>query len=269
MDKVCGALIPVLGIGAREHIALVGGGGKTSLVFALAEECRQAGMRVLTATTTKVWHREALRAPRAVLVQTDADWRQALREGLERHGHVFLGCRRLDSGKVQGIHPSLADELYQDGAADYLLIEADGASGRPVKAPAGHEPVIPDTASMVIAVMGLEALGCAMAPEVVFRMERFGELTGCRPGERLSSRLLTGLFAHPRGLFKGTPIHARRIVFLNKWDLLEQDREAQDLARMILEKAGDKIRRVVIGSIEKGLYRIMGKRDERDIRQDS
>jgi len=56
-------LFSALDLGSRELVALVGGGGKTSLLFALAEELHQGKKLVVTSTTTKVRHREAQRSP--------------------------------------------------------------------------------------------------------------------------------------------------------------------------------------------------------------
>ncbi|MCJ7596560.1 MAG: selenium cofactor biosynthesis protein YqeC, partial [Desulfobacterales bacterium] len=186
-------LSEALALGAREHIALVGGGGKTALLFALAEELCQSGKRVLTSTTTKVWHAEALKSPRVIFVKGNPAWRAHLQETLEKEGHLFLAEALLDSGKVQGITPSLADELYEDASIDYLLIEADGSAGRPVKAPDWHEPVIPASVTRVVALMGLEALGRPMGPEVVFRQELVAKITGLKPGESLTVQALSRL----------------------------------------------------------------------------
>ena len=43
--------------------------------------------------------------------------------------------------------------------ADYVLVEADGAHGRPAKAHADYEPVVPPEANQTILVFGLSALG--------------------------------------------------------------------------------------------------------------
>lgn len=250
MTDLKSALVP----GPRGHLALVGGGGKTSLLFALAEECSRSGCRVVTSTTTKVWHHQAREAPRVLLRYGDPTWKENLKNGLEETGHVFLAEGLLDSGKVRGISPALADELYVEGDGDYLLLEADGAAGHPVKAHAAHEPVIPASVTMVVAVLGLEALGRPFSAEMVFREDFFREITGCVPGERLSAPILAGLFSHPRGLFKGTPNSAARIVFLNQCDLLEDLNEARELARRILLQTQGSILRVMIGSVKTGRY---------------
>jgi probable selenium-dependent hydroxylase accessory protein YqeC len=247
-------LVSALGMESRELVALVGGGGKTSLLFALAEELHRGKKRVVTSTTTKVRHGEAHRSPCIVFTGSVPSWKDKLSEGLQNHGHVFLARGPVDSGKVDGISPSLVNEMYQDGGIDYIIIEADGSSGRPVKVPADHEPVIPSSATKVVAMLGLEALGKKMGPEVVFRAALFGNLTGLEPGERLTPAVLASLFLEPEGLFKGTPSSAKKIVFLNKRDLLSESGEAEELAGLILGNELNQVEQVVIGSILERKY---------------
>ena len=258
MEKVVDTLAAALGLEAREHLALVGGGGKTRLMFLLAEELCQAKKRVITSTTTKIWHHQAKHSPYVALVQSDASWRDALRNELQAHGHAFLAHSLLESGKVEGVNPSLADELYQNKEADYLVVEADGSAGRPVKAPAKHEPVIPPSTTKVVGMLGLEALGKGLKPEIVFRMDLFSKLAGIGEGERLTTSVLSKLFLHPEGLFKGTPLFAKKVAFLNKLDLISEEEEARKLADSILEDSNSRVDRVVMGSIAKGKYKIIG-----------
>ena len=223
-------------------------------MFALAKELRLTGKRIVTSTTTKIWHHEAQSSPSVTFIQGHPSWRSKLKEELHIHGHVFLAQSLLDSGKVSGITPSLADELYQDKEMDYLLVEADGSAGHPVKAPAEHEPVIPPYVSTVIAMLGLEAVGEPLRPKIVFRVDLFKKLTGLNPGQRLTPPVLSRLFLDAKGLFKGTPPSAKKVAFLNKRDLLTEEQGARDLAHQILEDRGKKVERVVIGSIKRGIY---------------
>ena len=238
-------------------MALVGGGGKTKLMFVLAEELRQAKRRVITSTTTKIWHREARNSPYVGFVQSHPAWRDELSEELQTHGHAFLAHRPLESGKVEGISSALADELYQDQELAYLILEADGAAGRPVKAPAEHEPVIPPSVTKVVGLLGLEALGQEMNPEIVFRMDCFSNVAKIKEGERLTASVLSRLFLHPEGLFKGTPISAKRVAFLNKLDLISEEQEARNLAHLILRERDSHVDRVVMGSIQGSIYKIV------------
>ena len=156
---------------------------------------------------------------------------------------------RLESGKIEGIPTALADAIYQEPQVDYLILEADGAAGRPVKVPAGHEPVIPSSASVTVAMMGLEAIGKQLDKKVVFRLDQFKEVTGLKLGDTLTSKTLAKIFCAPKGLFKGTPMSATRVAFLNKLDLLTNDREAKELAELLLQGLNSPVDRVVVGSI--------------------
>jgi probable selenium-dependent hydroxylase accessory protein YqeC len=111
--------------------------------------------------------------------------------------------------------------LRERFAAQFVLVEADGAAGRPVKAPAGHEPVVPSSADLVVGVMGLDALGSPAEEEMVFRLEHFLNVTGLAPSEEIGPDSLKALAAHPEGLFKNTPAKARRMAFYNKADAYE------------------------------------------------
>jgi probable selenium-dependent hydroxylase accessory protein YqeC len=258
LEKPLISLTEALAIGAREHVALVGAGGKTTLMFALASELRQKGERLITCTTTKVWHEQALQAPSVVFAGTDYSWAEKLKAGLATGGHVFLGRSLIGSRKVDGIAPSLADKLFQELGINYLLVEADGSAGRPVKAPAPHEPVVPKSVTEVVAVLGLEAIGRKLEPEIVFRPDLVANVTGLCLGEELSVDALSRLFLHPEGLFKGSPTSAKRIVFLNKLDLLPEKQKAAMLADLILSDEKRQVVRVVIGSLSQGSYFIRG-----------
>jgi probable selenium-dependent hydroxylase accessory protein YqeC len=250
------SLTEALGIGDSEHLALVGAGGKTSLLIALAGELQGASRAVLASTTTKMWHREASWFRNVCLREATPSWREDVRRGLGREGLVFLAARLLDSGKVQGVGPELLDTLFREEAVDCLVVEADGSAGHPVKAPASHEPVIPQTATAVVALMGLEALGRPLGPETVFRPEIFQGMTGIRPGGVLRPVSLARLFLDPEGIFKGAPGTARRVVLLNKRELLSGEESAEELADLILGDAGSLVERVVIGSLRMGAYTV-------------
>jgi probable selenium-dependent hydroxylase accessory protein YqeC len=261
-------LSTALGLGAREHVAVVGAGGKTSLMFALAKGLRSKGGRVVTGTTTKIWYREALRFPCVIFSRSDSAWHKKVSEELKRCGRVFVGRGVLESGKLEGITPDLADVLYQDPDVDYVIIEADGAAGLPVKVPASHEPVIPSSTTVVVAMMGLEVMGRNLEPDFVFRLDRFQDVTGLAHGQPLTPVSLARIFHSPEGLFKGAPVSARRIAFLNKLDLLPDDRETREMADLLLRPPETLIDRVVIGSIRDRNYWVIRKNHEGYFYQD-
>jgi len=157
-------IAPLLNIG-RGVTAIVGAGGKTTLLYTLAEELRASG-RVLLCTSTHIRRPERYET----VTEPEAD---AIRTALSRHGVVCAGTPAED-GKITA--PRLDFETLA-GLADYVLVEADGAHGRPLKAHAPHEPVIPVNAGRVILVAGMDGLGRPVR-ETCHRPERFAQLAG-------------------------------------------------------------------------------------------
>lgn len=261
MKKTVKRLIDALALGPREHIALVGAGGKTTLMLTLADELRRKGKRVIASTTTKVWHKEALRCETVLIVGGDEEWGNINKEELSREGCVFVGKNILDTGKVEGIPPSLADEIYDDSQADYLIIEADGAAGHPLKAPAEHEPVIPRSVTMAVAMMGLEAVNARLDEKTAFRIEQVRTVTGLDTGDVLTPSALAKVFLHPDGVFKGAPEGSRKVVFLNKGDLIKEETTAGELADILLSDRLMNIERVITGSLKKGVYQSTTKKE--------
>jgi len=258
MKRPLGILGSALGIGAREHVALVGGGGKSTLLLTLAGELHRRGLKVVTTTTTKMWVEEGNQVPGTVFLSSEGGWEEPLSEALKKYGHVFVCRDVLASGKAAGIPKSVADAIFQTSLVSHVLVEADGAAGRPVKAPGPTEPVIPDSVTMVVAVMGLDGLGAPRTEAAVFRIEQFERITGLKSGGKMTPEVLARLFVHPKGLFKGSPARARRVAFLNKLDLLDERSAAFDLAAGIMKSAGSLVERVVLGSLHKKEYLISG-----------
>jgi probable selenium-dependent hydroxylase accessory protein YqeC len=209
----------ILCLEPRGVLSLTGGGGKTSLMFHLARQLARSGKRVLTTTTTRLLvptpdqSQTVLIAadPGAVLLQASCC--------LHATSHITAAAAHLEeSGKLQGFAPGAIRIFRESGLFDWILVEADGAARRPLKAPAGHEPVIPPDTTVLVAVAGLEVLGEPLSEELVFRSGLAGTLMGLAAGETVTESALARLLAHPFGAFKGAPPNARRFIFLNKAD---------------------------------------------------
>jgi len=242
-------LAEALGLGSREHIALVGAGGKTTLMFTLAKELVRKGNTVLTGTTTKVWQEQAENSAQVIITESDSRWKDILHGTSASSGFAFIARQALASGKLDGIAPELADDLYNELSVDYLLMECDGASGKAIKAPAEHEPVVPRSATMVAAVVGGDVLGKPCTGETVFRLEKFMQVTGAQANEILTANLIARLATHKTGLFKGCPESAKRTLFINRMDLLNDIEPVRELADLLSEKC-----RMIAGSLKKSLY---------------
>lgn len=127
----------LLGVG-RGVTAVMGSGGKTSLLYQLAEELRPCGT-VLLATTTHI-----MRPPQYPFAGTAEE----LAAALAAHGAACAGSYTPE-GKLTA--PAFAG--WQQ-AADFVLVEADGSKRLPAKAHETWEPVLPPERTRTVCVWG-------------------------------------------------------------------------------------------------------------------
>lgn len=147
--------------------AVIGGGGKTTLLRTLGEELASEGQRVLLCTTTKICPFDGLENRFSASEET-------LRRALEEHRLVCAGTPLPGTGKLTApeVPMSRLEKL-----ADYVLVEADGSAQRPLKAHAVHEPVIPAEAEQTICVVGASGFGRPIT-EAAHRPELYARLAG-------------------------------------------------------------------------------------------
>ena len=254
-----------LDIGPGEVISLVGGGGKTTLMFALARELVSRGNFVITTTTTKILEPSPAETP---LLLVEADEKQMLRlllHNVDNYQHITLASEKLSSGKLKGISPELVVKLAELNQVSYIIVEADGAARKSLKAPNPTEPVIPHNTSLVIPMVGIDAVGCRLTKENVFRPETVSKLLGLPLGEVVSAEAIALLITHPQGIIKGSPAQARIIPFINKVDLEEGLPKARELASKILAMGHPQIEQVILGQAKspEPVVEVISRRDQR------
>lgn len=200
-------------------ISFVGGGGKTSLMFHLANLLALSGQRVLTTTTTKIFVPSPEQSD-TVLVENDPQAVLRLASSCRKcSNHLTVAAAHLaDSGKLKGFDPKDINAFGKSGIFDWVLVEADGAAGRPLKAPEKHEPAIPSNTTVLVALAGLDVLGRPLSEDFVFRSDLAGKLMALTKGETVTESALVRFFSQPLGPFKGAPSGCRRFIFLNKAD---------------------------------------------------
>ena len=94
-----------LGIRPGEVISLVGGGGKTSTMFALAKELASAGGCVITTTTTRILDPSPTQTPMVIVERDETELVRWLLESLPYYDRITLASEQLASGKLAGINP--------------------------------------------------------------------------------------------------------------------------------------------------------------------
>jgi len=245
-----GSLSEALGLRAREMISLTGAGGKTTLMFRLARELSVEGKKVITTTTTKILEPSEDESLHLFVSEDEEKVKEFVDRHLDEYGHITLAKERIGRGKLRGISPELADSLWNLYDIDVLIIEADGASGRPVKAPREGEPVIPSNTTLVVAVLGLDGVEKELNDQNVFQASRVSKLTGIPEDEKMTEEGMALLTTHPEGLFKGAPNSSRLAAFLNKVDIPDGVAKAKKITRNIFEKKDVKIDRVILGQLK-------------------
>ena len=236
-----------LNISPGEVISLVGGGGKTTLMFALARELVISGYNVITTTTTKIMKPTTLEAPNLLVEADEFRIVKTILREISKRRHITAASGWVNEDKLQGVSPETVEHLAGRKAAPYIIVEADGASRKPLKAPAAHEPVIPSATTLVIPVVGVDIMGKPLVEENVFRADVAAALLNLLPGSIVEADIIARLVTHPQGIAKGSPPEASIVPFINKIDtdgLLPQGRE---IALRILEMKHPAIERVVLG----------------------
>lgn len=236
-------LYRALDIAPGDIVAFVGAGGKSSAILQVAYELKEANVKVLVAPTTKTFVSEAERIGPIITSEDRDELHKEAAEVLDREGAVVVGSAILSKARVGGIETSWVPSLApSDGVT---LVEADGSRRRPLKGTASHEPLLPEGATLVVAVGGLRALGEPVDEEHVHRPEVFSELTGTGPGHTISARafaraLLAGLRSVPDG--------ADRTALLAD---VEPGRSMSDASAVAHELWQGGVRKVVLSSLPK------------------
>ncbi len=226
----------------RKHmvISLVGGGGKTTSMYRLADELKEMGKRVIVTTSTHIQHpadRMVVLADCAVNVGKWIAEKLDFEENgsvqcLEQSGNLTTGwvlvtgipvtATENESGmrKLKGMTEDKLAGLA--GLADVLLIEADGAKRLPFKIPRDGEPVLIKETDAVIGCMGLDCIGETFEDKC-FRKELAEELlteSGLWQGlaEPITPACAAAVLSSEKGTRKSVGNREYRIL-LNKADV--------------------------------------------------
>lgn len=253
-------LCDALRLTARSIVAFTGAGGKSTAMGRLAEELSPLGPVLLTSSTRLALHQSQL-AGTHVILQDREDLRR-LRDMLRKPGSVLV-TGRVAPGEPKWLGLDLArlEELRhvagESGAC--ILLEADGARGRSLKAPAEHEPVVPPFADVVVPVVGLDVVGAPVFSERVHRPERVARLAGLTPEGVLQPEHIARLLCSAEGGLQGIPPRAEVRPLLNKAADETSLRQGLEIALRAL--AEPRIRAVVIGSVveERPVRQVIGR----------
>ena len=167
--------------------AIIGSGGKSTLLKTLGLELMRAGGRVLLCTTTHMFPVAGVPWDGSNRRLDAAPWKPGAAHvpgctckvcaGMSRGRICQAGVLDPETGKLSAPAEPLGELARR---FNYVLAEADGSKQLPLKAHAAWEPVIPAATANVVWVVGASGLGKPVA-EVVHRPELFCERCDCEP----------------------------------------------------------------------------------------
>ena len=181
-------------------VAAIGGGGKTTLLRALADELHEQGARVVLATTTHFMPFDGIETV------SSGDMGKLARV-LERDGVACAAAPAAGRAGAAGkLGPSPLSIAQLREVADAVLVEADGSKRLPLKLHAEHEPVVPAGSACVVYVLGASGFGRPLA-QACHRAELASERLGIGGREPATPELVAHLLADEiaRGIV--TPTH--------------------------------------------------------------
>ncbi|WP_293691512.1 selenium cofactor biosynthesis protein YqeC [uncultured Phascolarctobacterium sp.] len=214
--------------GKKHNICIVGGGGKTTVMYELATAWAACGRKVLVLTSTHILQ------PADGSFAADA---AAVHNLWQQGCYAVIGTPELATGKLTAPQQRLYEDLQPQ--ADVILCEADGSKHHPCKAPAEHEPVLLPDSDIVLAVAGMDALGRPLA-QACQRPQLAAELFGCSAEKIIDAQMLASLLLSEQGARKNVGARDYYIV-LNKCDLLKAAQE-EEILRLLVSAGMDEHR---------------------------
>ena len=225
-------------------LSVVGGGGKTSLIFRIMEELTAVGKKVLITTTTHM----AYEPDRPFAEDGDMI---SIKQNLEEYGYTIAASLDREKRKIGALSEEKLKEIKV--LADVMLIEADGAKRYPLKVPASWEPVIWGQTDLVIAVAGMDAAGKPIQ-EVCHRPENVADFLGKEAEEKVTEEDIVRVVLSTEALKKC--VYGREYrVLLNKADIPGKSQAAESIADRLEEQGIH----AAWGSLREKEYYICGK----------
>ena len=231
-----------LDVRSDSAIAFVGAGGKTGAMFALAQELE---VPVVLTTSTHLGTWQAQGAGQHIIAYSPMDI-----DGIDFDAcPITLATGPADANeRLTALDEYTLEHLHElcKKAGIPLLIEADGAKQRSLKAPADYEPVIPNWVDSVVVLAGMKGVGKPLTDEWVHRPDLFSGLSGRAMGEPIRAEDAVKVLGDRLGSLKGIPNDAKRYLFLVQADDPIEQAQAGGMASELMGVYN----RVLIGDLD-------------------
>ncbi|WP_338727480.1 selenium cofactor biosynthesis protein YqeC [Haladaptatus sp. DJG-WS-42] len=217
-------------------VCVVGAGGKKTTLYTLANRLSRA---IVTATVRiPIFDAEVgdvvVTGDPVSALDSSHDW------------PLGLVAARKREDRYEGYDPAIVDRLAAATDAP-VLVKADGARTRLLKAPNDREPQLPKTADTVIPIASARAVGKPLAETHVHRPERVADVTGTALGHELTPVDVATILASEQGGLKGVPEGATALPLINMVDTEALEAVAREIADEVLARTD--VPRVVLAQM--------------------
>ena len=201
--------------------AIVGAGGKTTVLERLVAYGHGANLPVAVSTTAEADGERLAEIEDLDIICTNN----------REEGEAFC-IEKMNAHRVPAWFSSVSEEgIYKGIDADtlewlrvrhpewYIIVEADGAHHKWLKAPLPEEAPIPQDCDTLIGVVNLQMLGSSITDERVAGAEQAALIMNRPTGAIVTPALLAKLLTHPRGLFRTSA--SRRVLFCSGYNAVQ------------------------------------------------
>lgn len=231
----------ILEIKKGDMISIVGAGGKTTLMFSLANELKNKG-KVLVTTTTKIYN-PSEEVDSLALGEEGYKFLKSIND----NGIYAYGKYINDENKLIGADVEILNGLTD--SFDYILVESDGSKRKDLKAWNNNEPVLSGITSNTIGVLSLKTINMEINNENIHRLKEFTSLTNSKEGQKVNLDTLIEVIFNKKGLFKEAI--GEKVLFLNKVDYINEDTLNLFLDKIISKNKEIKLLdKIVYGSLK-------------------
>ncbi|NQV38094.1 MAG: putative selenium-dependent hydroxylase accessory protein YqeC [Candidatus Marinimicrobia bacterium] len=200
-------------------IALLGGGGKTSLLFQLGREFAVENDHVLMTSITK-----AEPSTNFPINLTGSSTEISLSQLYKSQNPIYLLHEQIRDYKYSGFSVSQLEVFHQK--MDVTIFECDGSRNLPLKAHNQRDPVVPDFATHVVIMIGADAINTKLSNGKVHRPELFKSLWDVQDDSTIDIDLITKVLTRKKGYLSKIPDSVKRIYFINKAEAFPVEAEA-------------------------------------------
>ena len=230
----------------RKVVCLVGAGGKKTTMYALSQSLPGT---VALSSTTHMYHYDSKYVNRLISVKNQ-DYLAFEKEAGKVH--AFFG-EKIHKERVSGLNEEVLRNIWNSGNYDTMIIKADGARARLIKAPGVGEPLIPSFADYVIPIFSIKVVGRKLDSSIAHRIDQLSRVMKIEPGEVIQDKHVISLMTSEAGFLKHT--EGKQIIpIINMVDSKVDEQVALRIAEKALALTNS-FQSIMLGAMNKGLIK--------------